>query len=423
MSRLNSPHTPSPRTHLLSNGHYHVLVTNAGGGFSRFDALDVTRWREDRTRDDWGQFIYIRDLATNDFWSAGFQPTAREPEEYDVVFAADKADIHRRDGTLESLLELAVSPENPAEVRRLTLTNHGRHGRDLEITSYAEVVLAPGGADAAHPAFGKLFLETEFLSTQEALLCRRRPRSPDQKPMFAIHVLASDAHFRGPLQYETDRARFLGRRRTPRAPAALDPGAELSGKTGPVLDPVFSLRRRVRVAAGQSVMLTFTTAVAETRDEALQLANRYRDPHAIVRTFELAWAHSQIEFRHQHVSSEEARVYQQLAGFLLYARPTLRAGLDVLTANRQGQAGLWRFGISGDFPIALLQITEAEQLPLAEQMLTAHTFWRHNGVPADLVILNEHPAGYFQQLQEQLQNLMRASAVSMLFDRLVGVHL
>lgn len=421
--RLTTPQTPAPRTHLLSNGRYHVMMTNAGGGFSRFDALDVTRWREDRTCDPWGQFLYIHDLAENEYWSAGFQPVCREADEYEVLFAADKVDLRRIDGDIETLLEVAVSPENSAEVRRLTLTNRGRRARDLEITSYAEVVLAPAGADAAHPAFGKLFLETEFLESQQALLCRRRPRSHDQKPVYAIHALACESATRGSLQYETDRARFLGRNRTPARPAALDPGATLSGTTGPVLDPIFSLRRRVRVLPGQSVALCFMTGVAETREEALTLAGRFADSRAATRTFELAWAHSQVEFRHLNVSPEEAHLFQRLASGVLYAGAELRAAPERIAGNRQGQSGLWRHGISGDLPIVLVQVGEPDELPLVQQMLAAHAFWRHKGLTVDLVLLNEHPGGYFEQLQEQLQNLVRSSEAGTQVGRPGGVFL
>jgi cyclic beta-1,2-glucan synthetase len=421
--RLVSPHTPSPRTHLLSNGHYHVMVTNAGAGYSSFDGIDVTRWREDRTCDPWGQFIYIQDVHSGEAWSAGHQPLGRPADDYEVMYADDKADFRRRDGSLETHLEVTVSPESPAEVRRLTLRNHGSSARDLEVTSYAEMVLSPRAADAGHPAFDKLFLETEFIADHQALLCRRRPRSPEQEPVFAIHVLAVDDAVRGRLEYETDRLRFLGRGRTTANPQALDAGVQLSGTTGPVLDPIVSLRRRVRIHSGEVVTLSFTTAVARTRDEALVLAARFRDPRAATRTFELAWAHSQVEFRHLHLSGEQAHLFQRVAASILYANPALRAPSRVLAENRLGQVGLWRHGISGDLPIVLVRIQEVEGLPLVEQMLVAHSFWRKKGLAVDLVILNEHPAGYFEQLHEQLQTLIRASEAGSLADRPGGVFL
>jgi cyclic beta-1,2-glucan synthetase len=418
--RLTTPHTPRPRIHLLSNGRYSVMVTNAAAGSSTCRDLDVTRWREDRTRDCWGQFCYIRDLRSGLIWSAGHQPLCRAADAYEVIYSADKAEFRRLDAGVETHWEIAVSPENNAEVRRLTLTNHNPRPHDLELTSYAEVALGPHRADLAHPAFAKLFLETEFVAAQSALFCRRRPRAEDQKPIWAVHVMAVDGLRLGDLQYETDRARFLGRGRTPANPAALEPGAVLSGTTGAVLDPIFSLRRRVRVLPGASVTVAFTTAVADSREEALALADQYHDIHGVTRALELAWAHSQVELRHLHLSAEEAHLYQRLAGHVVFAGRVLRSA-SALSANRQGQPGLWRHGISGDKPIVLARITEGTELPLVRQLLLAHTYWRLKGLEVDLVILNEHPSSYLEELQEQLHNLVRTSDAHALADKPGGV--
>jgi cyclic beta-1,2-glucan synthetase len=418
--RLTTPDTPHPRIHLLSNRQYSVMVTNAGSGYSVCRDLDVTRWREDSTCDGWGQYCYVRDLRSGLTWSAGYQPLCRPADEYEVIYSTDKAEFRRIDAGIETLLEITVSPENTAEVRRITLTNHNTRLHEIELTSYAEVALAPHGADLAHPAFSKLFLETEYVPRHEALLCRRRPRSAEQKPVWAVHVLAVDGRAVGPLQYETDRLRFLGRGRTPRNPAALDAGVVLSATVGPVLDPVFSLRRRLRVAPGTSASIAFTTAFADTREQALALADQYHDFGSITRAFELAWAHSQVELRHLRLSAAEAHLFQRLAGHVVYTGTSLRAPAAA-AANRQGQPGLWRFGISGDRPIVLVRVAQAEELPLVRQLLLAHTYWRLKGLVVDLVVLNDHPAGYREELQEQIQGLVRSSDAHTLVDKPGGV--
>jgi cyclic beta-1,2-glucan synthetase len=420
--RITTARTPHPRTHLLSNGQYTVMLTNAGGGSSAFRDLDVTRWREDRTADCWGQWVYLRDLRGGLVWSATHQPVGRAPDFYEVIYSTDKAEFRRQDGGIETHLEVAVSPENAAEVRRLVLTNHNLRPAEVEVTSYAEVVLLPHRADAAHPAFGKLFLETEWVAEETALLCRRRPRSAEQEPVWAVHALSVDGPA-GEVQFETDRARFLGRGRTTARPAALDPGATLSGTTGPVLDPVFSIRRRVRIAPGASVGVAFTTAVAASREEAMALADQYHDFHGVTRAFELAWAHTQVQLRHLHLSAEEAHLFQRLAAHVLYAGPALRAPAGVLAANRQGQQGLWRLGISGDKPIVLVRVAEGDELPLVRQALLAHSFWRLQGLEVDLVLVNEHPSGYLEELHQQLQGLVRASDSHHLVDKPGGVFL
>jgi cyclic beta-1,2-glucan synthetase len=434
--RLTTPYTPHPRTHLLSNGQYTVMVTNAGGSWSWCtrqtvdggghpvkSQIDVTRWREDSARDQWGQFCYLRDLRSGKLWSAGHQPLGVPADFFEVLFSPDKVEFHRVDGTMETHLEVTVSPEHNCELRRLTLTNHDNRPHDLEVTSYAEPVLAPHGADLAHPAFGKLFLETESHPEVGALLCWRRPRTAEEKALWSIHVLAVEGATLGELQCETDRARFLGRGRTPANPQALDGGAGLSGETGAVLDPVFSLRQRLRVPAGGSVNVAFTTAVADSREDALVLADTYHDYHSVGRAFELAWAHSQVEMQQQHLTTEDVHLFQRLAAHLLYSGPFLRAAPAILAGNHQGQPALWRHGISGDKPIILVRIADQEEVLLVRQLLLAHTYWRLKGFDVDLVILNQHSGGYFEEIQQQLLTLARTSDPHVVFDRPGGIFL
>jgi cyclic beta-1,2-glucan synthetase len=421
--RLSTPNTAFPRTHMLSNGQYSVMVTNAGAGCSTCAGLDVTRWREDRARDNWGQFCYLRDERSGLLWSAGHQPICRPPDDYEVVYATDKAEFRRVDGMIETRLDIAITPEHRAEVRKLVVTNHDAREHIVELTSYVEIVLTAHATDLAHPAFGKLFLETEFIAADEALLCRRRPRASDQKPIWAVHVLAHDGFALPSLQYETDRARFLGRGRTTANPIAVEVGAVLSATSGPVLDPIFSLRKKVRIAPHGSASIAFTTAVADTREEALALADQYHEYQAVTRVFELAWAHSQVELQHNHLSAEDAHLFQRLAAHVFFAGPRLRAAAAVLAANHQGQPGLWRHGISGDRPIVLVRIGKSAEIALVRQLIAAHIFWRQKGLEVDLVVLNEHEGGYFEDLQEELRNLVRAGEDRNRLDQPAGVFI
>jgi cyclic beta-1,2-glucan synthetase len=424
--RLTTPFTPAPRTHLLSNSQYHVMITNSGSGFSTCRGLDVTRWREDPTREACGQFLYIRDLDGGRVWSAGHEPVCRPADEYEVVFAVDKVSLRRRDGDVQTLLEVTVSPEQLAEVRRVSLTNDGPSPLRLELTSYVELALAPHTADLAHPAFGKLFLETEWSAHSEALFCRRRPRSVDEQPLWVVHVSSVDgaavgSAALGDVEHETDRARFLGRGRTLARPSALDPGATLSGTTGPVLDPALCLRRTVRLDAGGSAVVAFTTAVADSREGALAVADQFREPSAVARAFDLAWAQSQAEHQLRSGSPKDAPLFQRLGSHLLYAGSALRADPEVLAANRQGQAALWRQGISGDRPILLVSLAGPGAMPLARQLLDAHSYLRQKGLPVDLVLLDLEPAGYMEPLYQELQAAIRASGAADVYDQPGGI--
>ncbi|HET7295445.1 MAG TPA: glucoamylase family protein, partial [Vicinamibacteria bacterium] len=403
--RFRSPHTRFPHAQFLSNGNYTAVVTNAGGGASFCRGRAVTRHREDSTRDPGSQFLYLRDVRSGAVWSATFHPMAKEPDDYLVTFLAEKASFRRRDGDIGTQLDIAVSTEDDVEVRRLAVTNHGDRPREIELTSYAEIVLAPAADDLAHPAFGKLFVETEYLPESTALLCHRRPRSPDEPAAWAVHVLSLEGRTQGPVEWETDRARFLGRGRGPENPRSLD-GRSLSGTTGFVIDPVVSLRQRIRLAPGGFARLSFATGMAASRETALALAQRYHEPSAAARTFALAFAHAQSALRHLGISSEQALLYERLASRVLYADGSLRASPELLARNALGQAGLWPHGISGDLPILLVHVVEEDDLPLVRQVLQAQEYWRLKGLLADVVVLNEHPVSYLDEMHAQLTALL-----------------
>ncbi|HET7249778.1 MAG TPA: glucoamylase family protein, partial [Gemmatimonadales bacterium] len=420
--RFRSPHTRYPHAQFLSNGAYTAIVTNAGGGASFCRGKVVTRYREDATRDPGSQYLYLRDVRSGSVWSAAYHPTDREPEEYLVTFHAERAVFRRRHEDIATQLDIAVSTEDDVEVRRLTVSNLSDRPRELEVTSYAEIVLATAAADLAHPAFSKLFVETEYLPQSAALICTRRPRAPDDAGVWAVHVLSVEGRMQGPVEWETDRERFLGRGKSPENPAALD-GRPLSGSTGTVLDPIVSLRQRIRLAPGGFVRMSFATGMAASRDGALAIAHKYHDPSAAARTFALAFTRAQSTLRHLGISSDDAQLFERLASRVLYSDASLRAGPEVLGRNVLGQPGLWAHGISGDLPILLVRVVSGDDLPLAQQVLQAQEYWRLKGLSADVVIMNEHPVGYVDDIQVQLAALLDTGPWGAWKHRPGGVYL
>ncbi|HYL32134.1 MAG TPA: glucoamylase family protein [Stellaceae bacterium] len=407
--RYTSAHSRVPRTQLLSNGRYSVMVTAVGSGYSRWRNTAVTRWREDTTGDGWGSYIFLSDVRSGDVWSAGYQPCGAEPDAYDVVFSEDGARIVRRDGSISTVLEIAISPEDDAEVRRVSITNHGARTREIDVTSYAEIALARQSDDLAHPAFSKLFVETEFVSGLGAILATRRRRSDGDPQIWAAHLVVVEGETSGDVQFETDRARFLGRGRTSRAPAAVCDGWPLSDTVGPVLDPVFSLRQRVRIPRGDTARLAFWTMAAPTREAVLDLADKHHDAMAYERATTLAWTQAQMQLHHLGISSDDAHLFQRLANHVLYSDPALRPAQDVLKRGARKSSTLWAQGISGDLPIVLVQVAESDDLELVRQVLRAHEYWRLKQLAVDLVILNERAPSYIQDLQNSLDALVRTN--------------
>jgi cellobiose phosphorylase len=421
MRVFTNPNLHAPEVHLLSNGRYHVVVSSAGGGYSRWREFAVTRWREDATRDCWGTFIYLRDLATDEFWSAAHQPCQRATKRCEAIFTQARAEFRQHHAGLEIHTEISVSPEDDVELRRVTLTNHTHSPRVIELTSYAEVVLALPAADASHPAFSNLFVQTEFLRLRPAVLCTRRPRSEGEKPPWLLNFMVGQGGQQGEVSCETDRARFIGRGRTLAEPAALQTISPLSNTTGSVLDPISSLRRIVILAPHETARIDLVMGMAESRDAALALVEKYYNPRMADRALDLAWTHSQVTLRHLNASEADAQLYARLASPLIYANPARRATPSVLLNNRRGQSGLWGYGISGDVPIVLLRISDSARIEIVQQLLQAHSYWRMKGLPVDLVILNEDVSVYRQPLQDQIFRLIASGIEDQMLDKPGGI--
>src|SRR5450631_2317267 len=407
--RFTSPHHAAPRTHVMSNGNYSVMLTAAGSGYSRLRDIAVTRWREDSTCDPWGNYVFLRDVVNGRVWSAGYQPAGIEPDSYEVAFFEDRAEIVRRDGSLVTSTEILVSSEYDAEVRRVSLTNEGNRVREIELTTYAEVVLATPDADAAHPAFSKLFVQTEFIPESGALLATRRRRDPSEPQLWVALVSALEGEAVGGLQFETDRARFLGRGRDLRNAVSIMDAQPLSGTVGTVLDCVLSLRRRVRIRPGETARVAFWTGVSETRAAAIGLVDKHRDMGSFDRAKTLAWTQAQVQLRYLGVDFDEAHDFQRVANRVLYADSALRASLEILEHNQLGQSALWPCGISGDVPIVLVRIDAEQDIEIVKQLLRAQEYWRLKRLAVDLVILNDLPPSYTSALQQALESAIRTS--------------
>ena len=455
MRVFTSYNTAIPEVHLLSNGRYHVMVTNAGGGYSHWHDINVTRWREDATQDNWGSFIYLRDMDSQRYWSAAYQPTLRQADHYEAVFTQARAEYRRRDQAIETHTEISVSPEDDVEIRRVTLTNLSNRARNVEITSYAEVVLAPQNTDLAHSAFSNLFVQTEILHDRQAIICTRRPRTKGERVPWMFHLIAAPGMDSEPPSYETDRAKFIGRGRTAANPIIFDnieadlkirgsllgqvssqitdqlfgkqifqsKNKSLSNTDGSVLDPIASIRRTVKLTTDRATSIQIITGVASSREAVIALIEKYGDKHFVERAFEMAWFQSQEVLRMLNANESDAQVFGRLASSVIYCNALRRAAPSVIARNNQGQSGLWRFGISGDLPIVLIRIADVGRINLVKQLLQAHTYWRMNGLIVDLVIINEDFSGYRAALQDTIIGLINAGPEAQTIDRPGGVFI
>ena len=419
-----APHTAdtlTPRTHLLSNGNCSVMVTNSGGGYLRWLDFDITRWRADTTRDLPGAACYIRDLDRETIWSTTNQPVPVPKSRYTWIFTPDKAEFRRTTEPCDTFTEIAVSAEDDAEVRLITLVNISRKACRLELTSYAELALAPHKTDRAHPAFNKLFIETEWLPHCGALLARRRLRAPDDRPIWVAHLMVAESPSAEPPEFETDRARFIGRGRTLENPDAIR--TSLTKSTGAVLDPIFSLRRRVTINPNGRFQFSIVTVMADSREAVIGLAERYSEFRISIRAFETAWTRAQLELRRLHIRPNDVQLFQQLAGHVIFPQPQLRPPPARLGRSSAGQRALWAQGISGDMPIVVVTIAHLRDVEVVREVLTAHTFWHLRGLKVDLVLISEEVPSYDEPLTDHLRRLAEAHAQLTGVDQPGGVFL
>ena len=400
---INEPLPAEPSIQLLSNGDYHVMVGAAGSGYSAVGDMLINRYRPDSLRRDYGCFLFLRNLENGATWSSTFEPTKQSPGRYEAVFTDGKAEFKRRDGSIETRTEIAVSPEHNLEVRRTLITNRGRSGCEIEATSFVELALTNLAADQAHPAFSKLFLKTEIIASHDGIICQRKPRSEDEAPRWAFNALVvRSSGNSAPASFETDRASFIGRGNSLHDPSALK--KPLSGCEGYVLDPVFAIRQKINLKPSETVTVDFVLGEAKDRSQALDVMASFQEKHAADRVFELAWAHSHVILQQLNIDAAKAQLFNRMAGYMVFPHSSMRApGRILMHSHPKGQAGLWGYGISGEVPIMLVKISRTSQIPLLREMVIAHTYFRRKGLATDLIIWNEDETSYRQQLQEEIQ--------------------
>lgn len=403
---ITTPDTPIPEVQLLSNGNYHMMLTHAGSGYSRWKDIAITRWREDVTCDNWGTFCYIRDVENGNYWSTSYQPTGVQGKHFSTAFSQGRVDFHNSCDGIDTHTEIVVSPEDDIELRRLKITNRSTTDRIIEITSYAEVVLAQPASDNMQQAFSNLFVQTEILQDQQAVICTRRPRAAGEQPPWMFHSMTMQSMDKVDTSFETDRMKFIGHGNTVANPHAMTGTGPLTNSMGSVLDPIVAIRQQVVLRPGENITFDLIIGIADTRSACESLLEKYQDKHHKDRVFELAWTHSQVVLRQINATEVEEQLFGKLAGSVIYTNTAMRADPSVIVKNKRRQSGLWGYSISGDLPIVLLQVENQNSIELAKALVKAHTYWRLKGLKVDLVIWNEDHDVYRQALQTQIQSLI-----------------
>ncbi|WP_027625800.1 GH36-type glycosyl hydrolase domain-containing protein [Clostridium lundense] len=407
--KFHTGKTTYPETHLLSNGSYSIMLTNSGSGYSKKDNMMIYRWKEDVTNDNTGAFFYIKNLNSNEYWSNTYQPCKYEGDKYEVNFSVDKAEFRRVDGNIKTITEIAVSNEDDGEVRKIILTNNSDSIREIEITSYCEVTLTGYSSDLVHPAFSNLFIKTEYVEDPLCLLAYRRKRQKEGKEPWVMQTVIGDEKVIGKIQYETSRANFIGRNRDLNKPEIMEKDSPLTNTEGAVLDPILSIRIRVKMPPKETCKIAYITAVGESKEDVIRLARKYRDWNNVNRVFELAWTQSQVETRYLGINSSICNLYQSMASKVIFLNDTFKEREEYIKNINKDQSALWPYGISGDLPIVIVLLRKEEDIEIARQMLKAHEYWSLKGLKVDLIMINLENTSYIQALQEAIRDLILSS--------------
>ncbi|MDP2619785.1 MAG: glucoamylase family protein [Hyphomicrobiales bacterium] len=413
-----APNQPDLQLHVMGNGSLASWISDAGGGALWWRNQALTRWTGDDVSRGGDTRIYVSERESGAVWSLGGHASNRSS---DTNFHAHKIEFHERVEGLSTNLEIAIAPSDDVEIRRVTIFNDSDRAREIDVTSYAEVVLAPAAAHERHPAFSKLFVHSERLDAQNALVFKRRPRRPADRPPVLIHgLLPTDAAVT-PAGFETDRRRFLGRHGDPeRPPGAIDP---LDGAVGWTLDPVMALRARVILAPGARAQVDFVTVAAGSRETALDIAERYATAPALDWAMEDALRSAALEARRLGLDSRALAEAQALCRDLVYPRtpPLVLAAASETALPAQPQ--LWGMGLSGDLPIVLVRVVDDAHAQLLPIIVRAHQWWLRRGLRADLVILREGASGYQEPIRDLLSAALREAFVPEGLGGPGGVHL
>lgn len=400
---INTVAPKDPIAHYLSNSKYSLMITSDGDGFSSYKNMMIYRWRADVYANT-GNYIYIKDTTKNRVWSTTYHPTKTEPEEYQAIFSPHQAEFKRMDGDISTYTTVSLSPDHNLEIRRVKLTNHAAEQRSFEITSYLEVVGDTHLAEISHPAFNKLFIESEYLEEQRLFLSKRRS-SKLKEQGYLMHMVKTGSKLTKKVEYENDRLKFIGRNHTTEDPVAVYESTALSNHSGFCNDPIMSLRVNITLAPGECACVSFITGVAESREEAVKISDELSMEYRIEDILEKFRRQSDMELKYLEINKAQWIAFQGLISPIFYPTRQFRGPEENIRRNTKNQSFLWRFGVSGDNPILLLRVKSMEEAGIIRDVLKAYEYLRINLVPVDLIILSDAKHGYMQELDDLVNDL------------------
>ena len=391
-----------PEVSVLSNKKYCLLMNDRGDSFSRYRTLQLNRYRK-VTEQDYGIFLYIKDLDTNYIWSNTYAPINKKPDKYEVVFAADKIKYLRTDGKITTKTEIVVTKNHHAEIRKITFKNESDDVKRLELTTYTEPILSENMDDVSHRVFNSMFLTSTYDNESNSLIVRRRSRNDTNLSSYMLHRLL----IQNPLDefsYETERSNFLGRNHTMDHPIGLD--QKLSNQAGTNLDPVLSMRNVIEVLPNSSTTVYVITGFGRSREQIRDIIHSYYDDSSIDKAFKVSTLMNVINTKNMNITGDDMRLFSIMLNYL-YQTTKLSVTdwrMDILRRNALAQSSLWKFGVSGDRPIILVEISDIADLSFVYDILKAFEYYKNNSIFVDVIIVNNESSQYAKIIKKEIDD-------------------
>lgn len=378
---------------VISNGAYTVLSDDRGCGYSKYHDIVINRYK-DTADTSQGIFFYIKNIKSKRLWTASQMKYLSEADKYAVYFAPDHTKIVRRDGNIETQMNISVTPEDPVEIRRLQLKNTGTTEEILEITSLLEPVLSNKMQDYSHMAFNKLFLSYEYDEQTSSMIIKRKQREPGKPEIYLGVNFYTENDTIGELEYEIDKEKLYGRGNHT-VPSKIKESKPLSKSLGLVTDPIVALKRTIKIAPESKVVIDLIMTVANSKEEVLEKIEKYQNSNKITKVLALVRAKAEEEARYLEVTGKEIQNYQKVLSYLLLPNKLKSLQMPSLPKRTYQQNELWQFGISGDLPILLVMIKDVNDIHIVEDVLKAYEFYRSKNVKIEVVILNQEKDSYY----------------------------
>lgn len=406
-----------PICNVLASEDYSIIMNQKGAGYSKYKNYLVNRYQvaADETQ---GIFFYLKNIKNKRIWTSGDMNYLAKADSYEMVFTEDSNKIKRRDGAIESTCKITIGSEQPVEIRRLELVNHGMEEETIEITTAIEPALARLEEYGSHPAFQNLFLIYEYLEEDNIFVIKRKNRENTEKGVYLAVTFYTENNTIGELEYEVDKEKFQGRGNLG-LPTMVEQSRPFSKKIQFITDPILALRRTIAIQPEQEVSLNLLFSISEQREEAIQNVKEYQREEKIKKAFELSMAKADTEARYLRLKAKEIETYQKMLGYLLFSNPMERK--EKFQKEYYPKEDLWQYGISGDLPILLVKIRDSSEIEILEEVLKAYEFFRLKNIEVDIIILNEEPNSYEKYTKEAIQNAILNANLGYLQNRKGGI--